>query len=377
MRITILQTAATALGLCFVTGVYAHHSRANFDLETVVSVEGVVTEYNWRNPHVYATMDVVTESGETVEYLIEVQGTPILKRLGWDENSLQVGDKIVAQGNPDRDPNRYFIYLDDIITETGVLWGELPDAGFTAGTDLRKEGNARPEALQRLMADFKKANSGEISGDFVGSWLPIYGGAMNLHIEDGFFTPERNARTTAEGTEMLARSTDDDDPLYRCESYGIPYMSTMPFATNFAREERDGHKVMIMRYVFMANERVIHLDMQEHPEDIERSLTGHSIGWFEEDEKMLVIDTVGFAVADWGTARGIDQSEEKRILEKYRLVDDGQRIEYTSYTTDPPYLDGPLVRSLQYGVERGGRELSSYECDPASSMRHLTIDGEG
>jgi len=169
MRFTTLQAITATIVLCFSTGIFAHHSRSNFDLETVVSVEGVVTEYNWRNPHVYATMDVVTESGETVEYLIEVQGTPILKRLGWDENSLQIGDKIVAKGNPDRDPNKHFIYLDDIITETGVLWGELPDAGFTAGTDLRKEGNARPEALQRLMADFKKANSGEISGDFVGS----------------------------------------------------------------------------------------------------------------------------------------------------------------------------------------------------------------
>ncbi len=66
MKIAISKSIATVIGLCFATGVLAHHSRANFDLETVVSVEGVVTDYNWRNPHVYATMDVVTESGETV-----------------------------------------------------------------------------------------------------------------------------------------------------------------------------------------------------------------------------------------------------------------------------------------------------------------------
>ena len=29
---------------------WAHHSRNNFDLETVLEFQGVITEYSWRNP---------------------------------------------------------------------------------------------------------------------------------------------------------------------------------------------------------------------------------------------------------------------------------------------------------------------------------------
>jgi len=33
--------------------VAAHHSRTIYDLERSISIEGVVTEFEWANPHVY------------------------------------------------------------------------------------------------------------------------------------------------------------------------------------------------------------------------------------------------------------------------------------------------------------------------------------
>ena len=373
MKISKLIVVTTALSLCFITGASAHHSRVNFDLETVVEVEGVVTEFSWKNPHTFATMEATNENGEKEQWLIEMQGTPLLKRLGWDRDSLKVGDKIVARGNPDRNPDKHFLYLDDIITETGVLWGEIPDAGFTPDTDVRKGGKPRPEALARIIEELQRTKSGTITGDFVGTWLPAYGGAMNLHIEDSFFSAERNARLTPEGEAMMANYTDDDDPTYDCGAYSIPYINTMPFENRITRDVIDGQNVLRMDYAFMDLKRVIYLDMEEHPAELEPSLLGHSIGRFEEDGTLLVIDTIGFSVSNWGTARGIHQSEQKRVVEKIRLMDNGQRLEYLSYTMDPPYLAGPLVRSLQYQNEKG-RELSTYPCDPKASTRHLTVE---
>ncbi|PYR73167.1 MAG: hypothetical protein DMF87_26490 [Acidobacteria bacterium] len=34
----------------------AHHSRAMFDVNQLVSVEGVVTKVEWRNPHMWVTL---------------------------------------------------------------------------------------------------------------------------------------------------------------------------------------------------------------------------------------------------------------------------------------------------------------------------------
>ena len=370
MNKPIQVVVLTVLNLCFTSGAIAHHSRANFDLETIIEIEGVVTEYSWKNPHSYTRMDVVNENGETENWLVEMQSTPMLKRLGWAPDSLKVGDKITAVGNPDRDPNKNFLYLDDIVTETGVLWGEIPDAGFTPSTDVRKESRPRPQALQRIMDGVMQANSVEVSGDFVGTWIPSYGGAMNLHIEDAFFSAERNARLTSEGEAMLANYSDDDDPSYRCVTYSIPYLSTMPFATRISRDVIDTQEVIMMEYSWMVQKRIIHLGMEGHPEDIEPSIFGHSIGRLEENGTMLVVDTIGFSESTWGTARGIHQSEQKRVIEKYRLADNGERIEYLSYTMDPTYLAEPLVRFLQYQNEKG-RDFNLYECDTESATRHL------
>ena len=117
------------------------------------------------------------------------------KVLGWDADSLQVGDEITAIGNPDKNLNKHFLYLDDIVTEGGVLWGEIPDAGFTPSTDLRKGGAPRPENLQRIMDDFRRANSGSVSGTFVGTWLPNYGGVPCISINHCTVWASRTSRS--------------------------------------------------------------------------------------------------------------------------------------------------------------------------------------
>ena len=175
---------------------------------------------------------------------------------------------------------------------------------------------------------------------------------------------------TPAGDAMLADYSDDDDPSYRCVSYSIPYLSTMPFATRISRETVDGQEALRFQYSWMLQERTIHLDMDEHPANIEPSPLGHSIGWIEEDGAVLKIDTVGFSESTWGTARGIHQSDQKRVVEEYRLEDGGARIEYKSYTLDPTYLEAPLVRFLQYQNERG-REFIPYDCNEESATTHL------
>lgn len=43
----------------------AHHSRANFELDRIVSVEGTVTEFSWKSPHVWMKVESVDKRGET------------------------------------------------------------------------------------------------------------------------------------------------------------------------------------------------------------------------------------------------------------------------------------------------------------------------
>ena len=48
----------------------SHHSSNMYDLETVSTLEGVVTKYEWANPHVYIYVEAAPRSSERAEWRI-------------------------------------------------------------------------------------------------------------------------------------------------------------------------------------------------------------------------------------------------------------------------------------------------------------------
>src|SRR5688572_189651 len=100
--------AALAAGLA--APAIAHHSMARFDAERVVAIDGVVTRYEWANPHVYIYLEETTTTGEKVEWEIEGSPPAILRRQGWSKDTLAVGDILSVSGNPYRDESRKGVF---------------------------------------------------------------------------------------------------------------------------------------------------------------------------------------------------------------------------------------------------------------------------
>src|SRR5262245_49570098 len=103
---TVAAALAAAVVLSSASPAIAHHSNAAFDSTQTISLEGVVTRYEWANPHVYLWIAAPGASGETVEWEVEGQPPAMLRRLGWSQDTLAVGDAIEATGNPSRDQSR-------------------------------------------------------------------------------------------------------------------------------------------------------------------------------------------------------------------------------------------------------------------------------
>ncbi|MGI9258248.1 MAG: DUF6152 family protein [Gammaproteobacteria bacterium] len=83
---------------------YGHHSfAAFFNLDETVAVEGVVKEFWFENPHTRIYIDVTTDDGEVVEWMLEGGSRNVLTRRGWDADTVQVGMMVQAIGNPSRD----------------------------------------------------------------------------------------------------------------------------------------------------------------------------------------------------------------------------------------------------------------------------------
>jgi hypothetical protein len=115
-------TAICFLGAALATaGAQAHHSSVPwYDLEAdQISVTGVVTEFQFINPHVYVILDVVNADGTVEEWKIESTSKNRLIRIGWSEDSIRVGQTVTATGFPARQGNG--IDSEKIVVEDGSL----------------------------------------------------------------------------------------------------------------------------------------------------------------------------------------------------------------------------------------------------------------
>lgn len=73
--------------------IQAHHSRAAYATEEI-SLEGVVTQYVWRNPHVFLMFDVKDDSGEVVRWSGELSAVTSMIAAGLSKNSFKPGDTV-------------------------------------------------------------------------------------------------------------------------------------------------------------------------------------------------------------------------------------------------------------------------------------------
>src|SRR6187397_1097560 len=82
---------------------WGHHSFAMFDLDKEVTLDGVVKEFQWTNPHVFLQMGASDGKGGATEWSLEMGAPGMLSRTGWKSSTLKVGDKVTVVFNPLKD----------------------------------------------------------------------------------------------------------------------------------------------------------------------------------------------------------------------------------------------------------------------------------
>lgn len=81
----------------------AHHSvAAVYDMDRLVTVEGIVSDVQLINPHGVIAIDVVSDRGSSQTWRVEMPGKLSLARRGWTDDTVAIGDRLVIAGNPAR-----------------------------------------------------------------------------------------------------------------------------------------------------------------------------------------------------------------------------------------------------------------------------------
>ena len=86
------------LVFCIPAVLLGHHSTAEYDLKHPASASGVVTRFEWSNPHAQIFLDVAVDNGEVEHWIIEIDSPNALGRMGWTKDSLKPGDKVTCSG---------------------------------------------------------------------------------------------------------------------------------------------------------------------------------------------------------------------------------------------------------------------------------------
>lgn len=110
--------------LAAVTPVRAHHSFAGTYLEDAppVKIEGTLKEFLLRNPHSFVQVEddkLKNADGTPVRWSIEWGAAGQLNQQGVSANSLKVGDHVVVQGSPGRNPADHRLRMRSIESSNG------------------------------------------------------------------------------------------------------------------------------------------------------------------------------------------------------------------------------------------------------------------
>jgi hypothetical protein len=327
-----------AIALLAAATASAHHSHSNLDMDDIRTYSGVVTRYSWTMPHVFLKVKAPNEQGEIVEYSIEMVHPPGMAKRGWTKKTFKPGDRITWEGPHDRREGRHY---------TGLRWAERGD-----GERFAMEEMAESDVVA--------------STDFTGLWKRSDIGGFNPH-----YKPPTDWPLSAVGQELVDNFHQDQNPMVACGNPGPPKAMIVPYPVMITRADDNTY---IFERELMRDVRVIHLD-QDSPAG-EPSKLGHSIAILADGE--LVVETNNFSADKWGSHTGIDSSEQKQLLERFSLSEDGLFLLAEITVTDPVYLTEP-VTFIHRWKKLADREVIQAPCTMESAKLYLEggLDTDG
>ncbi|HLF09716.1 MAG TPA: DUF6152 family protein [Gammaproteobacteria bacterium] len=352
-----LAATAAAVALSVSTVALAHHGFGLFDRSKPVELTGVITRIDFVNPHSYLHFDTVGADGKTLAMRCEMRAATLLRRSGWSKEMFIIGARATVSGFGHRnDPAA--CYLEDITI------GDAPgfnrnDQFTTTAVDVADRPLRLPSGEPNISGDWAQEQYvvAVPPGGGAGALVPK---SLIAAVESGKLamadvppsgwgprpvTFTERGRAEADAFQMWSP---EDNPRLRCRPTSIIFDWVFDGAVNRIVQEKDR---IVINYGLYSFERVIHMNTDEHPPDIERSYAGHSIGHWEDD--VLVVDTIGFEPGV--IAAPVRHSDQLHVIERFSLDPETLALKRDYVAEDPVYFvdqyvgaDTVLVADVPY-----------------------------
>jgi hypothetical protein len=120
--------ALTAAMLISGVSAYAHHSfAATYQEDKMVTIEGKIVQFQFRNPHSFVTVEAPDADGKMYRWGVEWGGAGQLGGQGVNRYTLKQGDVVTISGNPGRNPADHRVRMLTLHRKSdGFGWGQRP-----------------------------------------------------------------------------------------------------------------------------------------------------------------------------------------------------------------------------------------------------------
>jgi hypothetical protein len=327
----------------------AHHSRAQFQLDETVTLKAKITRVRWSNPHVFVAGMVTNDKGVAEEWVFEGHSIAGLSRLGWTKDTLKPGDQVQMIVNRSRDRTKLFGLMDSVILADGKKL-------YSVGVPPQNAVAQRPPV--------------EPSKDFTGNWRFRFPGTpeeIRKRVLLGSQGPKPDGPYTPRAKAQVAKFNVNDNPALTCEPISLPSVLMTVYEYKWTRHP---DRIVIQKEQYAEATRTIWLTKKARPAAYKPNPMGFSLGHFEPDGT-LVIETTGFNALKWGNGQGIDSSEKKRIVERYKLTEDGMGISLSYTQDDPVYFTRTMTGQGTFAKAPTVEFANQPACDLEAAREHL------
>jgi Family of unknown function (DUF6152) len=357
----------------------AHHVlSAEFDQQKPVTLRGVVTRFQWNNPHAFLYIDVTDASGEIANWAVEWASPLELRGSGWTRDSFKAGDSVTVEGWPARDGSPMASGTTVVLT-SGKRLKEAPETEPRPARAHAKPAPRWPDGHPRLglipgESGYWANPSASSLVDSTAGHLPMDHNGLLANLADaGKVAP---LKPWAKGLyEYRQRTLLKDDPMLSCLPPAGPRMFQVAHGVQFL-EQPERKRIFVMSGGGNRNWRLIYLDGRALPqsEDVTPTYWGYSSGHWEGDT--LVVESDAFNERFWFSNGGLPHTESLRLTEKFSRPD-FDTLKYEVTVNDPgtytrPWTSAWTLRWI------AGQDIREYFCqDNPKDESHMVGLGVG
>ena len=328
------------------TDARAHHSfQATFKSDARIEVQGVVTKFSFRNPHIIVYLDVTNADGSTTNWMSEGAAATLMRRSGWDQDTIKAGDLIRVHGDSTHDGSP-MVSIDSI----DILDPEDRSIVRTVGRDRSRD----PAPTKAAALPLKLANG---QPNLTGAWT-------NHGMRDG--RPRRpNISFNDVGLEIQAAYDKANDPQVFCDPPGLIRQVGTPHPIRITQfDDR-----VLIEYEEYAGRREVYLGTEKAPVGI-RTHLGDSVARYEGDT--LIVETVNL-LSNQISPEGNRLSDQATTTETYKRADSeeyGPTISIQTVVSDAEHLTEDLVMNRN---KMSAGEYEFIENDCQQPLRERTV----